>query len=77
MTYIEEAVKRAEKLIAAIRNNRKLSKNTIKAVLEYVQFMRANGFGDRTITKNPYCLSNFLGTIGNKDMDSAEAAEES
>ncbi|MGC8694571.1 MAG: tyrosine-type recombinase/integrase [Candidatus Micrarchaeia archaeon] len=68
MTYIEEAAKRAEKLIAAIRNNRKLSKNTIKVVLEYVQFMRANGLSDRTINKNLYCLSNFLETIGSKDI---------
>ena len=68
MTYIEEATKRAEKLIAAIENNKDLSKNTKKAIFEYAQYMRANGLTDRTINKNLYCLSTFLTTIGNKDV---------
>ena len=68
MTYIEEATKRAEKLIAAIRDNKVLSKNTIKAVLEYAEYMKANGLTDRTINKNLYCLATFLKTIGSKDV---------
>ena len=68
MTYIEEATKRAEKLIVAIRDNRDLSANTRKAVLEYGEHMKANGLTDRTINKNLYCLATFLKTIGSKDV---------
>ena len=68
MTYMDEATKRAEKLIAAIRDNKALSKNTIKTVLEYAEYMKANGLTDRTINKNLYCLATFLKTIGSKDV---------
>lgn len=68
MTYIEEATKSAERLIAAIKNNKSLSKNTIKAALEYAQYMKANGLTDRTINKNLYCLATFLKTIESKDV---------
>ena len=68
MTYIEEATKRAEKLIAAIRDNKDLSVNTRKAVLKYGEHMKANGLTDRTINKNLYCLATFLKTIGSKDV---------
>ena len=67
MTYIEEATKRAEKLIAAIRDNKDLSTNTRQAVLEYAEYMKANGLTDRTINKNLYCIATFLKTIGSKD----------
>jgi site-specific recombinase XerD len=68
MTYIEEATKRAEKLIVAIRDNKDLATNTRKAVLEYGEHMKANGLTDRTINKNLYCLATFLKTIGSKDV---------
>ena len=68
MAYIDQATKRAEILVAAIRDNKDLTEATRQAVLEYTNFMRANGLSDRTISKNLYCLATFLKTIGSKDL---------
>jgi len=68
MTYIEAASKRAEQLVKKIADDAAIPKATKKHMGDYVDFMRARGLTDRTISKNLYCVAVFLKTVGRKEL---------
>ena len=68
MTYIQEATIQAERLVKTIDSDPQISKETKRVTAGYVNFLRAQGRNDRTITKRLYSLAVFYKTIGNSDV---------
>ena len=68
MAYIDEAGKQAERLVKIIAADPTIPKSTKKCMEGYMDFMRARGLSDRTISKNMYCMAVFLKTVGTKDL---------